>query len=126
MPSDLTPWKLTLGSTQQTRCTCSCIQGRRKQIVWRGREIWKATTVFPHIRPAGIIFSLGLQLRVLLEITKFHLNKSVPGAGIIRNAGIIRGRALYEGIQLVSVSDKDLPVHRPKIAVVGSAVVKTL
>ena len=32
-----------------------------------------------------IIFSYGLQLRVLLEITKFHLHKSVPGAGIIRN-----------------------------------------
>ena len=48
------------------------------------------------MRPAGIIFSLGIQLRVLLEITKFHLNKSVPVAGIISNAGIILGRALYE------------------------------
>ena len=46
-------------------------------------------TVFPHIRPAGINFSLGLQVRVLLEITKFHLHKSVPTAGIIRVAGII-------------------------------------
>ena len=46
-------------------------------------------TVFPHIIPAGIIFSLGLQLRVLLEITKFHLHNSVPGAGFVRNAGII-------------------------------------
>ena len=55
-------------------------------------------TVFLHIRPAGIIFLLGLQLRVLLEITKFHLHTSVPGAGIIRNVGIIRGRALYEEI----------------------------
>ena len=33
--------------------------------------------------------------------TKFHLNKSVPGAGIIRNAGIIQGRVLYEEIQYV-------------------------
>ena len=56
-------------------------------------------TVFPHIRPAGIIFSLGLQLWILLEIAKFHLHKSVPGAGIIRNAVIIRGRALYEEIR---------------------------
>ena len=55
-------------------------------------------TVFPHVRPAGIIFSLGPQLWVLLEIAKFHLHKRVPGAGIIRNAGIIRGRALYEEI----------------------------
>ena len=50
-------------------------------------------TVFPHIRPAGVIFSLGLQLRVLLEMTDFHLHKSVPGAGIIRNVSIIQGRA---------------------------------
>ena len=64
-------------------------------------HIWslKLDTVFPHIRPAGIIFSWGLQLRVLLEITKFHLHKSVPGPGIIWNAGIIRGRVLYEEIQ---------------------------
>ena len=56
-------------------------------------------TVFPHIRPAGIIFSYCLQLQVLLEITKFHQHKSAPGAGIIRNADIIRGRALYEEIR---------------------------
>ena len=56
---------------------------------------WTKGTVFPHIRPTGIIFSYGLQLRVLLEITKFHLHKSVPGAGIIRIAGIIPGRALF-------------------------------
>ena len=56
-------------------------------------------TAFPHIRPVGNIFSLGLQLRVLLEITKFHLQKSVPGAGIIINAGIIQGRTLYEKIR---------------------------
>ena len=60
-------------------------------------------TVFPHIRPAGIIFSYGLQLRVLLEITKFHLHKSLPGAGIIRNAGIIRGSGLYEEIRYTHV-----------------------
>ena len=44
-------------------------------------------TVFPHIRPAGIIFSFGPPLQILLEIAEFHLYKSVPGAGIIRNAG---------------------------------------
>ena len=48
---------------------------------------------------AGIIFSLGPQPRVLLKIAKFHLNKSVPCVGIIRNAGNIRGRALYEEIR---------------------------
>jgi hypothetical protein len=57
-------------------------------------------TVFPYIRPASIIFLLGLP--VLLEITKFHLHRSVSGAGIIRNAGIIQGRALYEEIRYVT------------------------
>ena len=42
-------------------------------------------------------------MRVLLEIAKFHLHKSVPGAGIIRSAGIIRGRALYEEIRYMYV-----------------------
>ena len=60
----------------------------------------RTSTVFPHIRPAGINFSLGLQVRVLLEITKFHLHKSVPTAGIIRVAGIIRGRALFHVIYM--------------------------
>ena len=46
----------------------------------------------------GIIFVQGLQLQVLLEITKFHLHKSVPAAGIIRDAGFIQGKALYEEI----------------------------
>ena len=55
--------------------------------------------VFRYIRTAGIIFSWGLQLLILLEITRFHLHKSVPGAGIIRNAVIIQGRVLYEEIQ---------------------------
>ena len=54
------------------------------------------TTVFPHIRPVGIIFLHGLKLRALLEITNFHLNKSAPGGGIIKNASIIQGRTLYE------------------------------
>ena len=57
------------------------------------------TTVFPHLRLTIIIFSLGLQLRLLLEIPNFHLHKSVPAAGIIRVAGIIGGRALYEEIR---------------------------
>ena len=50
----------------------------------------------------GTIFVQGLQLRVLLEITKFNLYKSVLGAGIIRNADIIRRRTLYEEIRYVS------------------------
>ena len=55
----------------------------------------EGATVFPHMRPVGIIFSKGLQLWVLLEITKFHL----PTAGIIRIVGIIRGRSLFEEIR---------------------------
>ena len=53
---------------------------KKKYCNWGEKE---ENTVFPHIRPAGINFSLGLQVRVLLEITKFHLHKSGPVAGII-------------------------------------------
>ena len=33
-------------------------------------------------------------------MTKVHLDKSVPGVGIIRNAGIIWGRALFPNVYL--------------------------
>ena len=56
-------------------------------------------TVFPHIRPGGIIILCSLQMRVLLENTTFLLHKVIRIAGIIRVAGIIRGRALHEEIQ---------------------------
>ena len=56
-------------------------------------------TVFPHIRPAGIIISNNPHMGVLLENTTFLLHKNVRIAGIIRVADIIRGRALYEEIQ---------------------------
>ena len=59
---------------------------------WHGLTIH---TVFPHIRPAGIIILHSLQMRVLLENTTFLLHKIVRIAGIIRVAGNIRGRALY-------------------------------
>ena len=49
-------------------------------------------TVFPHIRPVGIIILISLQMRVLLKNTTFLLHKIVRIAGIIRVAGIIRGR----------------------------------
>ena len=56
-------------------------------------------TVFPHIRPAGIIILHSLQMHVLLENTTFLLHKIIRIAGIIRVAGIIRGRILYEEIR---------------------------
>ena len=56
-------------------------------------------TIFPHIRPAGIIFLCSLQMRVLLENTKFLLHKVIRIAGIIRVADIIQGRALFEEIR---------------------------
>ena len=59
----------------------------------------KRHTVFPHTRLAVIIVSHSLQMRVLLENTTFLLRKNVRIAGIIRVAGIIRGRALYEEIR---------------------------
>ena len=58
-------------------------------------------TVFPHIRPAGIIILHSLQMRISLENTTFPLHKIVRIAGIIRVEGIIRGRALYEEIRYV-------------------------
>ena len=60
-------------------------------------------TVFPHIRPAGIIILCSLQIQVLLENTTFLLHKVIRIAGIIRVAVIIRGRALYEEIRYVLI-----------------------
>ena len=48
-------------------------------------------TVFPRIRPAGIIISHSLQMRVLLENTTSSLQK------IIRNAGLLELQGLFEG-----------------------------
>ena len=48
-------------------------------------------------------------MRVLLENTTFLLNKNVWIAGIIRVAGIIRGRALYEEIVCYSPRDYSRP-----------------
>ena len=56
-------------------------------------------TVFPHIRPAGIIILHSLQMRVLLENTTFLLHKIVRIALIIKVVGIIRGRDLHEEIR---------------------------
>jgi hypothetical protein len=61
-------------------------------------------TVFPHIRPAGIIILINLQMRVLLENTTFLLHKIVIIEVIIRVAGIIRGRALYEEIRYIGIA----------------------
>ena len=56
-------------------------------------------TVFPHIRPAGIIILHSLRMRVLLENTTFSLHKIIRNTGIIRIVGIIGGRVLYEEIR---------------------------
>ena len=50
----------------------------------------KRNTVFPLI---------SFQMQVLLENTTFSLHKIIRNAEIIRIAGIIRGRALYEEIR---------------------------
>ena len=63
------------------------------------------STVFPLITPAGINISHSFQMRILLENTTFLLHKIVIIAGIIRVAGIIRGRALYEEIRYVISKD---------------------
>ena len=53
-------------------------------------------------------------MRVLLENTTFLLNKNVWIAGIIRVAGIIRGRALYEEIRYVIVQETTVDQERLK------------
>ena len=50
---------------------------------------WTTHTVFPHIRPAGIIILFSLQIQVLLENTTFLLHKVIRIAGIIRGGGLI-------------------------------------
>ena len=50
------------------------------------------------IKDPGYYFFVVFQMWVLLEIIKFHLHKSVPGLGIIRNRG---GRALYEELRFM-------------------------
>ena len=50
------------------------------------------------MRPAGIIILCSLQMRVLSENTSFSLQEIVKNAGILRIAGIIRGRVLCEEI----------------------------
>ena len=62
-------------------------------------------TVFPHIRPAGIIILHSLQMRVLLENTTFLLHK------IVRIASIIQGRVLYEEIQISAADQLSVFVH---------------
>ena len=58
-----------------------------------------SSNVYPHIGPAGIIILHSFQMRVLLEKTTFPPHKIVRIAGIMRVAGIIQGRALYEEIR---------------------------
>ena len=65
-----------------------------------GGYCWVFSTVFPHISYfflASLIAATGITRK--WYNTKFHLHKSVPCEGIIRNADIIRGRALYEEIR---------------------------
>ena len=52
------------------------------------RQIAFLMTCRPH-KTRGYFFFNESSTEVLLEITKIHLHKSVSGAGIIRNAGII-------------------------------------
>ena len=68
------------------------------QRIQRGIYIY-SNIVFLHIRPAGIIILCSLQMRVLLENITFLLHKVIRIANIIRVAGIIRGRTLYEEIR---------------------------
>ena len=80
-------------------------------------------TIFPHIRPAGIIILHSLQMQILLENTTFPLHK------IVRIAGIIRGRALYEEIQYVqneTISDVNKYFSGFEMPVIYDAVLNLL
>ena len=70
-----------------------------KNIICKKMFVIHWTTIFSHKRPVDIIILHNLQMRVLLENTTFLLHKIVGIEGIIRVAGIIRGRALYEEIR---------------------------
>ena len=68
----------------------NCVQAQYVAIfvIWETVQILEKNvitmnTVFPHIRPTGIIISHSLQMRVLLENTIFSLHKSIRNAGII-------------------------------------------
>ena len=54
-------------------------------------------------------------MRGLLDITKFHLHKSVQGAGIIRNVGNIQGRALYEEIRYLGLEFSPQELYNVKV-----------
>ena len=60
-------------------------------------------TVFPHIRPAGIIILHSLQMQVLLVNTTFLPHKIIRIAGDIRVVGIIWGKVLYVEIRYVEL-----------------------
>ena len=55
--------------------------------------------------PRVLLFLHSLQMRVLLENTTYLLHKIVRIAGVIRVAVIIRGRALYEEIRYLGMSN---------------------
>ena len=59
-------------------------------------------TIFPHIRPVGIIIWCSLQMRVLLENTTFFLHKVIRIASITSIASIIWGRVLYEKMRYLA------------------------
>ena len=67
--------------------------------LWLNNFVSRSTDL---LRPAGIIISHSLQMRVLLENTTFSLHK------VVRIAEIIRGRALYEEIRYARLNNVNL------------------
>ena len=61
-------------------------------------DLFHSKYLFPQIRPAGIDISHSSQMQVLLENTTFLLHRIITIMKIIRIAGIIGGRVLYEEI----------------------------
>ena len=84
--------KATIWKLRKWHCSINLLN--RHKFPYLHAVAKKMRTIFPHIRPEGIIVILhSLQMRVLLENTAFSLHK------ITRIAGIIRGKALYEEIR---------------------------
>ena len=54
----------------------------------------------------GIIFLCSLQIRILLEIIKFHLHKSVPGVALLEMRVLFKGRSYIRKYGMCHNADK--------------------
>ena len=79
--------------------------GRSLITLTKFAHYWPPIYHISSYKTAGIIILCSLQMRVLLEKTTFLLHKVIRIAGIIRDAGIIQARVLYEKIRYLTPVD---------------------